>query len=666
MSWSTGFRTIRTRGRRFELGKTTEFHASGFPMIRARTIKGLLRESAQDILEITGENVSLDDLFGISDRGELNTQLRISNAYIQNWDKIKNELTHFNAYTEKIKEYYSEEIQQTSIEESGIAKDASLRNYRLVKSNNIFEALIEFDKENLEFLNKVCLNLRYAGTRRNRGWGRISVSITESDLDNVIESTTNKILDTSTRIGVKIKTIDPVILGSQLGDQNTVNSQLEISGNHLRGIIIQEYLNNSGRIDDDFLEFFFSGKIKFNSLSLKNSEALPLHYHYEKSDQDKVVLNVFELEKAKITKITKPIGQKYILNSNEYEVCTPRSTANFHNSRKDNRAAGRSTKDMNEGGIFYYEALDANQVFEGSIEGDMKLLNKLANLLPTKLSTQIGKSRSTQYGTIELELMPLETSNVNFNLNSENEYLLHLLSPTILINQNGLNTCDEFTLIEELKPILGNITIVHRAVAFSKLEQYNQIWKNKSGKHDVLKEGSGWVIKLDENRGDIPNTFYIGAHNVQGFGRLKISEYKNGEDNIPTISSILDSNLSANPTSLDILNTDFSSLKKYIEDEEVKETLKKTALEKMSIFNQLNNHQLSRLINAFETKTTRDEIQKFCDELKGKSAHNQLTKARFLDPDGKFNWHIISETKPDWEIEKEAYLLLLRTMRKNN
>ena len=128
----------------------------------------------------------------------------------------------------------------------------------------------------------------------------------------------------------------------------------------------------------------------------------------------------------------------------------------------------------------------------------------------------------------------------------------------------------------------------------------------------------------------------------------------------------MDSNLSANPTSLDILNTDFSSLKKYIEDEEVKETLKKTALEKMSIFNQLNNHQLSRLINAFETKTTRDEIQKFCDELKGKSAHNQLTKARFLDPDGKFNWHIISETKPDWEIEKEAYLLLLRTMRKNN
>ena len=86
----------------------TEFHASGFPMIRARTIKGLLRESAQDILEITGENVSLDDLFGISDRGELNTQLRISNAYIQNWDKIKNELTHFNAYTEKIKEYLLE------------------------------------------------------------------------------------------------------------------------------------------------------------------------------------------------------------------------------------------------------------------------------------------------------------------------------------------------------------------------------------------------------------------------------------------------------------------------------------------------------------------------------------------------------------------------------
>ena len=71
-----------------------------------------------------------------------------------------------NAYTEKIKEYYSEEIQQTSIEESGIAKDASLRNYRLVKSNNIFEALIEFDKENLEFLTSGIFisSLSFVGT----------------------------------------------------------------------------------------------------------------------------------------------------------------------------------------------------------------------------------------------------------------------------------------------------------------------------------------------------------------------------------------------------------------------------------------------------------------------------------------------------------------------
>ncbi|MBK7245693.1 MAG: hypothetical protein IPH98_17940 [Saprospiraceae bacterium] len=241
----------------------TEFHSSGFPIIRARTIKGLLRESAMEINEIIETEQSINDIFGEGNRDYTEHKLRIGNAYIQGWDGIKDVIHKLNRESEKIKEFYSQVIQQTSIDEkSEIAKDSSLRSYRLLKPDLIFESTIEVEDTFKPFLDNACLNLRYAGTRRNRGWGKISVSIKE--ITKEIESTIlkpiidiNEIEDLNI-ISVKVTTVDPVVLGTQIGDQNTVNSQVDISGNHVRGIIIQEYLKNGGNSDNkDFFDIFF-------------------------------------------------------------------------------------------------------------------------------------------------------------------------------------------------------------------------------------------------------------------------------------------------------------------------------------------------------------------------------------------------------------------------
>ena len=331
----------------------TEFHSSGFPIIRARTIKGLLRESAMEINEIIETEQSINDIFGEGNRDYTEHKLRIGNAYIQGWDGIKDVIHKLNRESEKIKEFYSQVIQQTSIDEkSEIAKDSSLRSYRLLKPDLIFESTIEVEDTFKPFLDNACLNLRYAGTRRNRGWGKISVSIKE--ITKEIESTIlkpiidiNEIEDLNI-ISVKVTTVDPVVLGTQIGDQNTVNSQVDISGNHVRGIIIQEYLKNGGNSDNkDFFDIFFSGNVRFGNLRLNNSEALPLHYHYEKTDQEKKCLNVFTTE----DKITKPIGQKFTTIDNSLYLANPKLTSYFHNTRSNDRAAGRSTKDA-DGGIF--------------------------------------------------------------------------------------------------------------------------------------------------------------------------------------------------------------------------------------------------------------------------------------------------------------------------
>ncbi len=167
------------------------FDGYGIPYLPAKRIKGLLRESAIEICEMTldFDEKNILSLFGDSTNSGL---IKISNFFITDYPQIMQWLRWaFNGEKSNIKKLvnqqsvlntFTELRQSTAIEEDkGVAKEGSLRTVRVLKPNEAlkFHGTIEKLNDNKDetLLTYACLNLKRMGTKRNRGFGRIACTL---------------------------------------------------------------------------------------------------------------------------------------------------------------------------------------------------------------------------------------------------------------------------------------------------------------------------------------------------------------------------------------------------------------------------------------------------------------------------------------------------------
>lgn len=164
----------------------------GVPYFPGKRLKGLLYESALELVEMGAKfnKRDIDILFG--NIGE--TRIRIDNFYLKNrteaedaekirssWSYLENKYPEiFN--TENVWQSYTEVRHQTKIDEAtGTAEDKSLRNMRVVQKGKRLAFIGDIyllaganrinDDEII--VEQALLNLRFAGSKRNRGFGRI-------------------------------------------------------------------------------------------------------------------------------------------------------------------------------------------------------------------------------------------------------------------------------------------------------------------------------------------------------------------------------------------------------------------------------------------------------------------------------------------------------------
>ena len=162
----------------------------GVPYFPGKRLKGLLYESALELVEMGAKfnKRDIDILFG--NIGE--TKIRIDNFYLKgrteaedaekirsSWSYLENKYPEiFN--TENVWQSYTEVRHQTKIDEAtGTAEDKSLRNMRVVQKGLVFVGYIYLlaggkrINDDEKIVKQALLNLRFAGSKRNRGFGRI-------------------------------------------------------------------------------------------------------------------------------------------------------------------------------------------------------------------------------------------------------------------------------------------------------------------------------------------------------------------------------------------------------------------------------------------------------------------------------------------------------------
>ncbi len=187
----------------------------GMPYIPAKRFRGVLYESALEVLEIF-EAIDNNDESVVLNRTNLNlvfnqgenesdTYIILEDFRLKNYEKILKELKDLQErYPELInknavKNSFTSIRYQTAIDEkTGVAKDGSLRNMRVVDKLPLeFEGHIQIKNGNKTHEGLIAMalqNLSSIGYKRNRGYGRIKCSIDDQ------EKTVKKILEDEWRM----------------------------------------------------------------------------------------------------------------------------------------------------------------------------------------------------------------------------------------------------------------------------------------------------------------------------------------------------------------------------------------------------------------------------------------------------------------------------------
>jgi len=170
------------KGEHARLDTQTARDPQGLPVLPGRTIKGLFREAAQQ-LALWGhmDQNAVDLLFGRADdtassTGTENGLLVFDSAY------VSRELAAAYAKEEVTKEMLYRDIAQTAIDrETGRALDHSLRRIEVVVPLTLYSnvSLISASGPALDAatLSKIAREVRYAGSLRKRGLGRVEVKV---------------------------------------------------------------------------------------------------------------------------------------------------------------------------------------------------------------------------------------------------------------------------------------------------------------------------------------------------------------------------------------------------------------------------------------------------------------------------------------------------------
>jgi len=340
-------------------------------------------------------------------------------------------------------------------------------------------------------------------------------------------------------IKFNIKTEAPILISSNSGDANMVSTLDHIPGTVLSGIFAWKYIDKmkldfaKAQEDDFFYRCFLNSGLCFsNAYILKESQYFyptPFSIQHKKNDENKL----YDLLVNDVEEQTKT-NDNYcsIIGEDQLNIVSPAKSLNFHHNRN------REDKDEREKIIYNYESINEGQEFSGKILGSKKDLENFINNFNKSIRINIGRSKNIQYGKATIEFLSKEPEEFFSDLDIvnqeiETEFIMTLLSPAIIYNENGFstNSLSDFKklIAENLSIPKENIDINKSFIKSDTIENFVSIWRLKKPSETALSAGSCFKVSIkiwDEN---IKKQLFelqkkgIGERRNEGFGRFVLN-----------------------------------------------------------------------------------------------------------------------------------------------
>ena len=145
----------------------------GLPYVPGRTLKGLLREAAN---ELANDQTKVNLIFGISgDQEKWSEEIeRVGCAFFGNAT-----LNDGQAIASAgLVPYLYQTFSSTAIDENGIADEATLRKIETVVPCTLSGAILNIPKDDVDLIEEAMSFIKRMGTGRTRGYGRCQIRVT--------------------------------------------------------------------------------------------------------------------------------------------------------------------------------------------------------------------------------------------------------------------------------------------------------------------------------------------------------------------------------------------------------------------------------------------------------------------------------------------------------
>ena len=319
----------------------------------------------------------------------------------------------------------------------------------------------------------------------------------------------------------KCKLLSDIVLNQKSatdGEQQTLNF---IPGNCFLGIVAKEY---EGKFKDIANLIFHSGKVRFGDAHLieqgKRSIKIPSTFFQPKFNK-----NVYYIEyktnpkdnKIKDLQLKQCRNGFYVFDYDQKTITEIKSEKSFYQKSAYDYEHRRSQDEK----MFGYESLEEGKEFCFEVEFDEGISQDIISDVCTELTNttkSIGRSRTAQYGLVEITDISNETNtkNVQFANFDGKEAIVYADGRLIFFDKNGNFTFQPTAQdlgFEDDAEIDWNKSQV-RTFSYSP-------WNHKRKTYDSIREGiekgSVFVVKTKTSPS---GSAYKGLFNNEGFGKI--------------------------------------------------------------------------------------------------------------------------------------------------
>ncbi|MCD8068150.1 MAG: RAMP superfamily CRISPR-associated protein [Lachnospiraceae bacterium] len=149
----------------------------GFPYYKGGTFKGIFREEMENFAAWVPEmNLNADEKLGSAgDDRDLPGKLRFYDFVIP--QKVRTRVTESVQNSDDVLDAFTCLRTFTALDEEGAAQKNTLRSARCVKEGITLVGAVEHEESDAAWIEEVLGLIKYVGTMRNRGFGKVRIEI---------------------------------------------------------------------------------------------------------------------------------------------------------------------------------------------------------------------------------------------------------------------------------------------------------------------------------------------------------------------------------------------------------------------------------------------------------------------------------------------------------